>query len=98
MFLKFPSTVQNVQFSNDGKSLDGDSLKTRTRDGLEITLEISFQYQLRSNKLFDLYNKYGLRDNYHNIFVKNAVDVLTAVATEHPAKHFFAKRTEVLIF
>lgn len=99
-FLKFPSTVQNVQFGKktgrvlltgdrrggheggrhdrQGEEMpeedrvpeepdhrggvedrgvsapDSAPLRSRTKDGLEITLEVSFQYQLRPGKLWEL--------------------------------------------
>ena len=38
-FLKFPRTVQTIEFSKDTKNW---LIKSRTNDGLEVNLEISF--------------------------------------------------------
>ena len=47
-FLTFPKTVQTMELSNDYAKRsyhadnEGASLKSRTKDGLEVVLEISF--------------------------------------------------------
>ena len=38
----------------------GQSLGSRTADGLEVVLEISFQYRLMPDKLYSLYRKFGV--------------------------------------
>ena len=42
-FIKFPKTVQTIEFSNEPNS-NRVPIESRTSDGLEVTLEISFQY------------------------------------------------------
>jgi len=42
-FFRFPKNVQTVEFSHD-RVASRSSIKSRTSDGLEVTLEISFQY------------------------------------------------------
>jgi len=81
-----------VQFSNKPEST-GKPLRSRTQDGLEITLEISFQYQLQSKDLRNMYLTYGKK--FHSVFVRKATDILTIVATEHNAKEFFANRAVI---
>lgn len=90
-FIKFPSTVQNVQFSSGGDDTNSRPLRSRTSDGLEITLEISFQYQLQAGALYDMYMFYGME--YQRVFVRIAMDLLTVTATKHPCRDFFANRT-----
>jgi hypothetical protein len=47
-FIKFPITVQTYEFSKDGNA-DGPTIKSRTNDGLEVAIEVSFQYIYISN-------------------------------------------------
>lgn len=41
-FITFPSTVINMQFSDFEARADAPSIKSRTLDGLEIDIEVSF--------------------------------------------------------
>lgn len=91
-FIKFPSVVQNIQFTTNAKAGAGNStLRSRTADGLEVALELSFQYQLSVEKLFDLYMMFG--NNFHDVFVRMSMDLLTVAATKHQARAFFDNRT-----
>lgn len=85
-FIKFPMTVQTYEFTKDPRA-DGPQIKSRTQDGLEVELEVSFQYIYISNQLFDLYMKYG--ENYRTPCQKVAIDVLTDTATRYKANRFF---------
>jgi SPFH domain / Band 7 family len=42
-FYKFPKVVQTIEFSKDRTATRG-PIDSRTSDGLEVVLEISFQY------------------------------------------------------
>ena len=64
-FIKFPKTVQTIEFSNQ-KTANKGPIQSRTSDGLEVTLEISFQYILQKDQIYKLYTKYG--SNYNYIF------------------------------
>ncbi len=68
-------------------------IESRTSDGLEVILEISFQYVLQPENLFKLYNKYG--DDYSLVFQNVAVDVLTEEATKYTAYDFFMDRGRI---
>eukprot|EP00440_Ansanella_granifera_P073146 gb/GFBE01079373.1/.p1 GENE.gb/GFBE01079373.1/~~gb/GFBE01079373.1/.p1 ORF type:complete len:309 (+),score=85.86 gb/GFBE01079373.1/:1-927(+) len=93
-FIKFPSTVQTIQFSFEGDSA-GPPLRSRTSDGLEVALEISFQYQLNVTTLYDLYRKFG--EDYEPIYVNMAMDLLTTSATKYNATGFFNDRQTIAL-
>ena len=60
-FLKFPKTVQTVEFSNTAPQSNGPAIKSRTQDGLEVVLEISFQFKysiLYKESAFTIFKEY----------------------------------------
>ena len=91
-FIKFPKTVQTIEFSKQ-KTANKGPIQSRTSDGLEVTLEISFQYILTKDKIYELYNKYG--SNYNYIFQNIAVHTLTEEATKYTAYNFFMDRGKI---
>lgn len=91
-FIKFPATVQTIQFSDEADS-SGPSLRSRTSDGLEVVLEISFQYQVNASVVYKLYEKYGT--SYDPVYVSMAIDLVTSMATEYNATAFFNDRTTI---
>jgi len=88
-FIRFPSTVQTIQYADSSGSEAG-MLRSRTLDGLEVELEVSFQYLVTSNHVYELYMTYNV--GYHDIFVRMATDVLTTAATMYTATDFFQNR------
>jgi len=91
-FIKFPKNLQTVEFSND-RTATRKPIESRTLDGLEVTLEISFQYLLQSENLFTLYNTFG--PDYTKVFNNVAVDLLTEEATKYTAYDFFMDRGKI---
>ena len=91
-FIKFLKTVQTIEFSNI-KTANQGSIQSRTSDGLEVTLEISFQYILQKDQIYKLYSKYGKYYNY--IFQNIAVHTLTEEATKYTAYNFFMDRGKI---
>ena len=91
-FIKFPKTVQTIEFSNQ-KTANKGPIQSRTSDGLEVTLEISFQYILTKEKIYELYTKYG--NNYDFIFQNIAIHTLTEEATKYTAYNFFMDRGKI---
>merc|ERR1712032_1106833 len=91
-FIKYPSTVQTIQFSLDEGSA-GPPMRSRTKDGLEVQLEVSFQYQLNVSTIYDLYRKFGTE--FKPIFVNMATDLITAKATAYTATAFFMDRPAI---
>lgn len=93
-FIKFPAMVMNVYFLNDlSSSTQGPALKSRTKDGLNVDLEVSFQYRLELHKLYELYTTLG--PDYEKTLVRMAIEQLTTAATMHNAHNFFNNRTTI---
>lgn len=91
-FIKFPGTVQTIQFSDESDSI-GPALSSRTSDGLEVTLEVSFQYQLNVTSCYDVYEKFGT--DYASVYTSMSMDIITSVATQFNATAFFNDRTTI---
>lgn len=97
-FIRFPSVLTTVAFAQPGVDIAGGApiereLRSRTRDGLDVNIELSFQYQLEQEKIYDLYSLLGGWPDYHNTFVRLAIDRLTETATIFSATEFFIERT-----
>ncbi len=91
-FIKFPSTWQTIEFS-PAEDANDIAIHTRTEDGLALTIDISFQYQLNKTHLLDMYGQYGIE--YEEYFAKVARGVLRDVASEYDALEFFYNRTTI---
>jgi regulator of protease activity HflC (stomatin/prohibitin superfamily) len=101
-FIKFPAVVKTIQFSElrmqDDLGVDEPGepmLRSRTSDGLDVTIELSFQYQLYLEQIYNLYTTMGAGRDFHDIFVRVAIDRLTEIATEYSANEFFVDRTRI---
>eukprot|EP00929_Paragymnodinium_shiwhaense_P029127 TRINITY_DN16765_c0_g1_i1.p1 TRINITY_DN16765_c0_g1~~TRINITY_DN16765_c0_g1_i1.p1 ORF type:complete len:299 (+),score=74.83 TRINITY_DN16765_c0_g1_i1:105-1001(+) len=94
-FIKFPKMVVTISFVDDdgGQATQGPALQSRTKDGLNVRLEVSFQYRLKLNDLYKLYSTLGPK--YEQTFVRMAIEQLTTAATLHPAHFFFTNRTSI---
>eukprot|EP00930_Biecheleria_cincta_P016416 TRINITY_DN13358_c0_g1_i2.p1 TRINITY_DN13358_c0_g1~~TRINITY_DN13358_c0_g1_i2.p1 ORF type:complete len:298 (-),score=44.57 TRINITY_DN13358_c0_g1_i2:103-996(-) len=93
-FIKFPRTVKSVFFVDDvSEGVQGPALISRAKDGLNVHLEVSFQYKLIFDKLYDLYATLGTK--YEDTFVRMAMEQLATASTEHNAHFFFTNRTAV---
>lgn len=91
-FIKFPRNVQTIEFSKE-RNANRPAIESRTSDGLEVIIEISFQYMLQPENLYKLYMKYG--EGYSQIIQNVAIDVLTEEATGYTAYNFFMDRGRI---
>ena len=91
-FIKFPKNVQTVEFSKE-LNANRNAVESRTLDGLEVTLEVSFQYVLQPENLYKLYNKFG--NEFKRVIQNVAIDVLTEEATSYTAYNFFMDRGKI---
>jgi regulator of protease activity HflC (stomatin/prohibitin superfamily) len=101
-FIRFPAVVKTIQFSEGKMQFDlptqersSGLLRSRTSDGLDVNIELSFQYQLQPESLHNLYTTLGGAPDYHNLFVRVAIDRLTETATMYSATSFFVDRTKI---
>jgi len=101
-FIVFPNTLQTVRMGSasseeggDGETVKTSSLLARTEDGLQVTLDISFQYRLTPDleQIIKLYSDF--QDNYRPAYVRIARNVLRDVASEFQAFQYFYNRTVV---
>lgn len=91
-FIKYPTTVQTYEFSKSPGS-DAPNVRSRTKDGLEVELEISFQYLYISTQLYELYMTYAEQNKLP--CKKIAIDILTDVATQYVASEFFFAKEKI---
>lgn len=68
-------------------------VESRTSDGLEVKLEISFQYSLIAEGLYGLYMNYALE--YPYIIQNVAIDALSDLTTNYTAYNFFMDRGRI---
>lgn len=93
-FIKFPKMVKSVFFLDDlTTETQGPALQSRTRDGLNVRLEVSFQYRIKFNEVYKMYTTLG--PNYQQTFIRMAIEQLTTAATMHNAHFFFSNRTTI---
>lgn len=90
--LKFPSTVQNLEFSNRTTATAA-GLSTRTAEGLGLTLHVAFQYHLIKDKVPALYKLANV--NYESLYMKVARDILLKAAAQFTAPQYWLERPEV---
>lgn len=91
-FIRFPSTVTNIEFSKDRRS-NSRPLKTRTKEGLSLTLYLSFQYRLIKSEVLELYRLANL--NYEPVFIQNARDVILRASADYAAAEYWEEREKI---
>mmetsp|Transcript_115225 Transcript_115225/g.366261 ORF Transcript_115225/g.366261 Transcript_115225/m.366261 type:complete len:301 (+) Transcript_115225:100-1002(+) len=93
-FIKFPKMVKSIFFVDDAAgATQAPALQSRTKDGLNVRLEVSFQYRLKQLELYNLYTTLGM--DYEQTLVRIAIEQLTTASTLHNAHYFFSNRTLV---
>ncbi len=95
-FIEFPRSVQTVEFSDTEASVPSIRKaypESRTSDGLEVKLEISFQYSLIAEGLYGLYMSY--EQEYPYIIQNVAIDALSDLTTNYTAYNFFMDRGRI---
>ncbi|CAK0907051.1 unnamed protein product [Prorocentrum cordatum] len=87
-FIKFPAILTTIQFSDAKMQADlaqsGEAeLRSRTQDGLDVFIELSFQYQLQSVNLYDLYT---------NLDGQLSACLVTTMASQDIRHRFFFRK------
>lgn len=86
-FIEFPATQQTIEFYTSAEN----QITGRTQDGLAISLDIAFQYQLTKAGIPKLYSNFGT--DYNQVFFKIARDITRDIASLYDAIQFFNNRT-----
>jgi len=90
-FIAFPATVVTISFA-EGFGGNG-PLATRTKDGLSLTLHLSFQYRMDPETVAKLYSLANMQ--YEPLFVRNARDVLLRAAADYEAFEYWKDREKI---
>lgn len=86
-FIRFDTTLQTVEMK------EGTILSSRTKDGLAISLDVSFQYRIQSHKAQDIYMDYLTQ--YEETYIRVARDTIRDVCSLFNAIDFFNNRTHI---
>jgi len=93
-FIEFPAVVRRIEFQNQGSEFKkGDTLRSRTFDGLEVKLELSLQYRFDEQNVQEVYKKFGLR--YEEVYVQMVIETITRAATNFSSTQFFSERGNI---
>ncbi len=86
-FVKFETTVQTINFLTE----EANQLNARTKDGLSIKLDISFQYRIQPQNIQKLYRNYT--KEYESTYTVIARDDIRDVSSNFTAIEFYNNRT-----
>lgn len=84
--------METIEFS-DAPTADLPQITCRTKDGLNLQLDVSFQYRVEPDEIYDLYNNYGT--NQRTIMLRMAVDTVSATSTLFNADQFFTNKSYI---
>lgn len=92
-FIPYDLKVSTMEFSRRGKKATLPPITCRTKDGLTLHLEISFQYRVIKERIYDIYTRYG--DEMQNILLRIAIDSISDTSTGFSSFEFFTMRTNI---
>lgn len=90
--ITYPGTLQNIVFST--ADTPHDELHARTSDGLQVVLEVTFQYEVIRNELHELFEDFG-EDGYEAVYFDVASHLITQGATSYSAYEFFNSKESI---
>lgn len=90
--VKFPQVYKTIEYSDQAGATDG-PLKTRTVEGLELTVHCAFQYQLDNTTLPKMYRL--VAEDYEKVFKRIARNSILEVASTYKAPDYWSKRSEI---
>ena len=89
-FQRYDIKVNTIEFSR-APDATMPMIKCRTKDGLELDLEISLQYRVDPEQIFKIYMTYG--NDEKAILTRIVLDVVSDTATGYTSNDFFTKRS-----
>jgi len=94
-FMCFPRTHKRMRLSNGNHpSIDGPTLRVRSKEGLQVTMDLDFEYAIDPDKLVDLYKLLGQK-------FETEINIAALSALHRSSSKFLAldflspKRTEI---
>jgi len=91
-FKEFPLTFQTLEFSQ----VNANPIEVRSRDGLVLTLDVSFQYTLSSDGLDILALYMRWENDYASAYEKIARNIIRDVSADFDAFQFFFNRSLIV--
>jgi regulator of protease activity HflC (stomatin/prohibitin superfamily) len=91
-FIVYPANLVTIEFS-DSRKATNEALKTRTGEGLSISLHVSFQYKIMKEKIPDLYNLANI--NYQGTYIRIARDTILKIAGKYNATSYWTERLKI---
>lgn len=88
--IHFPAIHKSIEFSNDASAQQA-QLSTRTKEGLELHIHCSFQYQLVKEDLPKMYRL--LQNDFEGIFTRIARNSILHIAGDYKAPDYWLNRT-----
>lgn len=92
-FVRFPATIQTIEFSERPLMHTSSKLHTRTKEGLGLHLSIAFEYKLNPDYIPQLYALTNL--NYEGLFTRIARDQLLEAASEYEGPQYWQNRKQI---
>jgi regulator of protease activity HflC (stomatin/prohibitin superfamily) len=90
--LIYPKTIQTITYDRDSNTL----LAGRTKDGLPLTLGITFQYRLMPDGVYNLYHTFEQEaGDYEAVYKLMATHLITEMATNFTAYQFFNEKQRI---
>lgn len=93
-FIVYPANLVTIEFS-DSRRATSEPLRTRTGEGLAISLHVSFQYKIVKQKIPDLYNLANV--NYQGTYIRIARDTILKIAGRYNATSYWSERLKIQI-
>jgi len=91
-FARFPKIAKSIVFGNSPNA-DAKPLQTRTKEGLSLSMDVSFQYKLDKNLLIELYRLYNIF--YEATLIRIARDAILQEAGKFEAPEYWTKRAQI---
>lgn len=91
---RYPKTFQRIELIREA----GNALHTRTKEGLDITLDISLEYRLNPAELADLFDLVGVSDDgdhikpYVELYTKMAQSTLRNAGAKFNSEAFLTEK------
>jgi regulator of protease activity HflC (stomatin/prohibitin superfamily) len=91
-FHRYEISLSTIEFSKD-REATLPMIKCRTKDGLELDLEISLQYKVEKDNIYKIYTSYG--ENEKKILNRVILDTISDTSTLFTSNDFFTKRATI---